>query len=260
MRRENLSAKVAADLRREILEGRHQPGDQLPGHRELAAELGVGVSSVREAISMLVSAGLIETRAGRGTFVTAGDGSAVGDVQGRPLDRREIQELTEARELLELQIVGLAAERATSESIARLRAAVDKMRAAPRNASEYSKADIEFHLALAEACGNRYLLRSIVNIRTLLERDLELSADAAIRRVGDLEFSIADHVAVVDAVEAGDPEAARRVLFDIMSRHHHFVLGIYEPSPAETRRLADAAGAAPEPPADPPAAAGEAGA
>ena len=56
-------------MRRRILTGELPPGTRLPGHRELAQQYGVSVGSVREAISMLVSGGLIETQAGRGTYV-----------------------------------------------------------------------------------------------------------------------------------------------------------------------------------------------
>ena len=72
VRRANLPAGIAAELRGRILRGELQPGARLPGHRELAAMYAVSVGSVREAISMLVSARLVETRAGSGTFVVDG--------------------------------------------------------------------------------------------------------------------------------------------------------------------------------------------
>src|SRR5437764_827874 len=79
---------IAEELRRRIREGELRPGDRLPGHRELASDFSVSLGSVREAISMLVSAGLIETRAARGTYV-AGVDAARG---GRPTERTEIHE------------------------------------------------------------------------------------------------------------------------------------------------------------------------
>ncbi len=69
------------------------------------------------------------------------------------------------------------------------------------------------------------------DIRELLRRDIELSAGAGIRRFGSLQYSVDAHSALVDAIEAGDPDAARRVLFDIMSRHHEFVIGLYAFAP-----------------------------
>ncbi len=123
IRRENLPASIAAELRRRIIQGELEPGAQLPGHRELASMYAVSVGSVREAISMLISAGLVETRAGRGTYVAAG------------------------------------------------------------SPGEYPDADVEFHLALAAAARNRYLLRALGDIRHARRRLLGRA------RVGALFFA-----------------------------------------------------------------------
>src|SRR4051812_42670833 len=97
VKRQNLPASIASQLKGQILRGELRPGSRLPGHRELAANYSVSVGSVREAISMLISTGLVETRAGRGTFVADGAVSprSVDRVQP-PLDRKAIDELTEA--------------------------------------------------------------------------------------------------------------------------------------------------------------------
>lgn len=183
---------------------------------------------------MLISAGLVETRAGRGTFVA--DGAAGAQLEPGPLhvtptlpvlDRRAVEELIEAREVLEVQIAQVAARRATSEQIEELRRRVDAMDAAAANPNEYPDADVDFHLALAEAAGNRFLLRAMVDIRTLLKQDMELGAEAAIRRFGDLHMSVASHRELVAAIEAHEPERARRILSSIVSRNHEFVLGLY---------------------------------
>lgn len=216
---------IATELRGQIERGALLPGDQLPGHRELAAQWGVSVGSAREAISMLVGDGLIETRAGRGTYVAEASRLPAG--AHVPVTRKEIEELIEAREVLELQIVAMAAERASAEQIGRLRACVDRMQAAASDAESYPEADVEFHVTLAEVAGNRFLVKAVQDIRALLRNDMELSAEAGIRRFGNLQFSVDSHRALVDAVEAGDPDGARQVLFEIMGRHHEFVLSLY---------------------------------
>ena len=101
------------------------------------------------------------------------------------------------------------------------------MDAASANPNDYPDADIEFHLALAEAAGNRFLVRAMVDIRTLLKQDMELGAEAAIRRFGDLQVSVASHRELVASIDAHDPERARRILSSIVSRNHEFVLGLY---------------------------------
>ena len=216
---------IAGKLRSQIAEGTLQPGDQLPGHRDLAASFGVSLGSAREAISMLVGDGLIETRAGRGTFVAEASQLPAGIAA--PVTREEMEELIEARELLGLSLVAMAAERASAEQVARLREAVDGMQAVVSDADAYPEADVEFQLALAEAAGNRFLLNAVQNIRALMRRDLELSAGVGIHRFGSLQFSVDAHRSLVDAIEAGDPDEARAVLLEIMSRHHEFVIGLY---------------------------------
>lgn len=234
LRRRNLPAEIADQLRSQIRTGILAPGERLPGHRELAASFSVSVGSVREAISMLTSTGLVETRAGRGTFVA--DGATGAQLETSPLhvtptqpvlDRRAVEELIEAREVLELQIAQLAARRATPEQIEELRRRTDAMDAAAANPNDYPAADVEFHLALAEAAGNRFLVRAMADIRTLVKQDMELGAEAAIRRFGDLRISVASHKELVAAIEAHDPEQARRILSTIVSRNHEFVLGLY---------------------------------
>lgn len=229
VKRANLSATIAERLKREIESGQRKPGDQLPGHRELATIFSVSVGSVREAISMLVSAGLIEARAGRGTFVAIPDEAALKDapVPIDPPHRKDIAQLIEAREVLELQIVTMAAERASAESIERLRAALAQMAASVSDAQAYCQADLEFHLALAEAAGNIYLVRAMKDVRAHLESDFELSVDAAVRRFGSVGFSVEQHGSLVEAIEAGNGEGARTILFELMGRNHEFLRSLY---------------------------------
>ena len=98
----------------------------------------------------------------------------------------------------------------------------------------YPAADLEFHVALARAAGNRYLLYVVRDWRALLRTDIELAAAAAIQRFGSLQFSVDAHRTLVDAIDAGEPDVARRILFDLMSRHHEFVLGL-RPRPRRHR-------------------------
>ena len=197
----------------------------------------VSVGSVREAISMLVSAGLVETQAGRGTYVSSGSSAAgrrldlVHSLPPGPLERAEVEELVEARELIEAQLAALAAERGMPQQIARLRACIEQMEVAAASPLAYPDADVEFHLALAEAAGNRYLLQTMLDFRSLLRQDMELGAEAAIRRFGDLRVSVESHRQLVDAIEAGDVARARETAARIVRRNREFVLGLYAMGP-----------------------------
>jgi GntR family transcriptional repressor for pyruvate dehydrogenase complex len=226
-RRPNLPEMIASNLRTQIARGDLPAGTQLPGHRELASMYSVSVGSVREAISMLVSSGLIETHAGRGTYVSAKPARPEAPKVAPPMQRNEIQELTEARRVIEVQLAALAAERATPEQIEALERATERMEAAAANPYDYPEADVEFHLMLAEAAGNRYLLEAMLSIRTLLKQDMELGAEAAIRRFGDLRPSVESHRRLLEAVEARDPGRAAEIAEEIVARNQKFVLGLY---------------------------------
>ena len=227
--RVNLPLMIASKLRAEIAAGTFRPGDQLPGHREIAVNHGVSLGSAREAISMLVGDGLIETRAGRGTYVAEKSRLPVG--VSAPVTREEAEELIEARELLGLSIVEMAAERASAEQVARLREIVERMQAAASDTDAYPDAEVEFQVALAEAAGNRFLLKAMLDIRSMMHLDLELSAGVGMRRFGSLQFSVNAHRELVDSIEAGHPDDARRALLEIMNRHHEFVIGLYALAP-----------------------------
>jgi GntR family transcriptional regulator, transcriptional repressor for pyruvate dehydrogenase complex len=231
IRRENLPASIAAELRRRIQHGELEAGDRLPGHRELAAAFAVSVGSVREAISMLISEGLIETRAGLGTFVANGGGPAAPGRSGRPLSRKEAEELVEAREVIEVEIAALAARRALPEQVARLEIAAERLEAAAASPRAYADADVEFHLALAEAAGNRYLLGALGDVRALLIEDMELAAEVGIRQFGSLGFSVDSHHQLVEAIASHDVERARGVVAAMVRCNRAAVLGLYALGP-----------------------------
>ena len=149
-----------------------------------------------------------------------------------PLERAEVEELIEARELIEAQLAALAAERGTPQQIAAAAArASSRWRSAAASPLAYPDADVEFHLALAEAAGNRYLLQTMLDFRSLLRQDMELGAEAAIRRFGDLRVSVESHRQLVDAIEAGDVALARETAAGIVRRNREFVLGLYAMGP-----------------------------
>lgn len=224
LRREKLSETVAERLRQQITGGGLEPGARLPGHRELAEAFSVGLSSVREAISMLASEGLVQTRAGRGTFVRERAPALAFSHDGTPLSEQDLEQVIEAREVLELQLAAMAAERASAEDVTLLRERLRAMQDAAEDGAAYAEADLRLHLAIARAARNRFLQGAVEEMRQLTLRSMEVSFSTAVGQPGGLEVSLASHRRLVDAIEAGDAEAARAVVFEIMSRNHTQVL------------------------------------
>lgn len=176
---------------------------------------------------MLVSEGLIATRAGHGTFVAETSEQIPTIWSASPLDRGKVEELIDAREILEGALAAMAAERATSEQIEKLRVIVERMQEAHSDAAGFLAADVELHILLAEAANNRYLLKAMGGIRSMLRRDLELGAELSIRRVGDLQFAVDEHRQLVEAITVRDSAAARAAMINIIGHNREVVLGMY---------------------------------
>lgn len=190
-----------------------KPGDPLPPQRELASQLGVSLSSLREALQTLAAIGVIEVKRGLGTFVC-----------GHPTDylvrrfdwalllrEEEIRELMEARRVIDLSVASYAARRATPEQIegmAKLFEGIMKSWEA-RDLNRVEELDIRFHLAIAEAAGNSLL--------SLLADSLYAVVDRFIRVVPHTKAGMENHRRVLEAIADHDPgkaEAAMRVLLD----------------------------------------------
>jgi GntR family transcriptional repressor for pyruvate dehydrogenase complex len=203
---ERLSAQIGTTL---------HPGDALPSERELAERYRVGRSSVREALRMLESRGLIESR-GSGAFVVAPWRNPFQEplslvVAGEDVDRTQ---LFEVRRMLEAEAAALAAARRSRGDLELMHEATDEMERALRSPDEYVAADIRFHLVLAEATGNRLLLHLMQAIR---ERLTEMFG-TVYRFPGGPERSIAQHRLITQAIEAEDRERARQLMTEHITR------------------------------------------
>ncbi|MDI3402699.1 FadR/GntR family transcriptional regulator [Streptomyces cavernicola] len=196
--RQSLVDTVVDQLRTQLTEGEWAVGDRIPTEHTLAEQLGVGRNTVREAVRVLVHAGLLESRQGNGTFVrSAADPSAV----LRGMRHAGALEVTEVRVALEAEAARLAAERRDTHDLLRLRAALDTLHEeGDRNAD----ADMAFHLAVVEATHNT----AFIEVYRFFSVQVH---EVLVHALGDRDMppvDISAHEALVDAVEAGDPVAA----------------------------------------------------
>ena len=149
---------VIKELLNSIETGQLKSGDRLPTERELAKLFGVGRSTIREATSTLTFLGYLEVIQGRGTFLRKdfkpGLASfALDEIQAAA----NIIDLVEVREILECNVVRLAAQRADAEDIGRIRNAVVKMKESAADMEQVVRHDFEFHIALARSTGNQMI-------------------------------------------------------------------------------------------------------
>jgi GntR family transcriptional repressor for pyruvate dehydrogenase complex len=185
---------------------RLQPGDPLPTERELTDSFKVGRSSVREGLRMLESRGVIES-AGSGSFVVAQLRSPLNRSLALLLSLEEgnLRELYELRRMLEGEAAALAAERRSDADLATMATAIEEMSVGLGDRDAYASADVRFHVAVAEATGNRVALHAMHAIRDLLERALEQVYGIP----GSAERSLEQHREILASIESGRAEDAR---------------------------------------------------
>lgn len=219
VRRVSVVDEVVEYLTRRIISGEWPPGTVVPSLRALAEDAGVSTLTVREAIRTLQARGLLETRHGVGTFVTAPseDEKVVPWMLGAS-DVDEYVDLIEAREVIETAIVRLAAERRTEEQVAVLSEILDRMRAARLDSATYLEADTDFHIALAEASHNVVLLRSMLAIRGPLRRLMATRNLHHLTEHGSLDKSIAAHEDILTAIKEQRSAKGEAALRDIAER------------------------------------------
>ncbi|MGI8607589.1 MAG: FadR/GntR family transcriptional regulator [Gaiellaceae bacterium] len=205
-------AETVARLGRAIGMGLLRPGDRLPPESRLAVDLGISPVTLRSALGILRSAGLVETRRGRGggTYVNA-EGSAGGVLEDGPLaSADELRDLVDYRRVVEGGAAWLAAERATQEQIDFLEALTGEMDQI-RDFDPWSERDALFHLILADASGSRRLVEQVAGVRG------EVYRLAKLLPVPEPVVELADreHHEIFRAVAARRPARAR----DAMIRH-----------------------------------------
>jgi GntR family transcriptional repressor for pyruvate dehydrogenase complex len=213
---------VLEKIESDLLEGRLAPGDRLAPERELATTLGVGRSSVREALRVLEVMGLIRTGTGSGPtsgaiiIATPRGGLAAllrlqVAAQGFP-----ISDIVATRLLLEQWVVGTLAAQ-PDRDLADVRSTLAAMDDTTLTADEFIALDAQFHLALAEASDNAVVAATMAGLRTSIESYVQSGAS----RIPDWDAASArlrgEHDALVRAIDAGDASHARTLVHDHIS-------------------------------------------
>jgi GntR family transcriptional repressor for pyruvate dehydrogenase complex len=190
-------------------------GDRLPTERELSEQLGVGRSTLREAIRSLAFIGAIHSRQGSGNYVSRPDERSTDRLisLGLMLNHVTVAEMIEARRFFEIDIVRMAAERHDERDRVRLNDLMAAMRATAARPRDLSKYDMEFHVALAEASHNTVMVQLIRMMRALVNILLEIWRDNAEDFTPGILTVIREHEEILEAVFARDPERAARMMF-----------------------------------------------
>ncbi|GAA4099296.1 FadR/GntR family transcriptional regulator [Actinomadura miaoliensis] len=199
---------VLDQLQAEVSGGAWRVGERIPGELDLASRLGVSRPAVREAIRALTHVGVLEVRRGDGTYVRS-------SADPRPLLRRvqgaTLRDVFEVQLAYDVQAARLAARRRTDADLARLEELL-AARDAAEDADEFGAADSRFHLGVAEASGNPVLIEACRYFIGRLHESLSaIRLDHRIPEAGPER-----HRAVLDAIAAGDPDAAARAAAEVI--------------------------------------------
>jgi len=238
--KDRLVDRVVNEIQRLIVEGQLEPGMKLPPEREFAEQLGVSRTVIREAVHILVTKGLLETRHGVGTIVhqltndqVVASLNILLKVQGISID-----DLHYVRSILEVEIAGLAAQQAAEADIAeltRIMAAMEVSRNAPQAFVAY---DADFHQTLARMSHNYLLVVLLESIRDLMH-EVRLLVH---RHPHLYETVVPDHRRLLERVIAQDPEGARRAMREHLEHARHIQEDVLAQQEEETmhRALASA--------------------
>jgi GntR family transcriptional repressor for pyruvate dehydrogenase complex len=193
-----------------IHDGRLKPGDVLPSEARMAAAFGVSKPIAREAIRQLAAMGVVNIQQGKPTRIQALDAG--------PLDRffrfavrgskTGLHEAVELRRILEPPMARFSAERRSPADIERLTAILARMKAALTDVPRWIEADLDFHEAIAASSGNSLLDLQIRALRPVIREVMELFNSRGTRTAADWRKTYERHVEVVEAIRAGDVEAA----------------------------------------------------
>jgi DNA-binding FadR family transcriptional regulator len=214
-----ISETIVEQVRQLMRQGQLRPGDRLPAERDLCEQFGVSRVTVREALRMLESSGLVEIRVGArgGAFVTAPSSGRIGDGLADMLSLSVISaaDVTELRMILEVGIVPLLCERATEEDLEDL----ERICALSRDAlsrSDYSmNLSAEFHVRVARSTHNPALALLVESFRGPILMSLE-QAKATAPEMGELGTE--EHEEFVAAVRKRDPEKATGIMREHLGR------------------------------------------
>ncbi len=229
---------VLTQIEQLILDGRLRVGDRLPPERELSELLGVSRAAIREALRVLEAQGALRPRVGTGPD----SGNVIAAMPGAGLTQFlrlhialahfSLDDVVEARAVLERSSARLAAERAEAQDLARMREQLDRMDEVGLPREAFNDCDTDFHVAIAEAAGNRMVADLTVSVRNAVRQTLL----TVFHRVEDWEAVAvrlrAEHRAIYDAVEAGEAErAGEAVEAHIRSVHRDIVIPSLAPVP-----------------------------
>ncbi|MHB0886188.1 MAG: FadR/GntR family transcriptional regulator [Bacillota bacterium] len=210
--RERIFEKIVDQIVDLIRRNKYRPGDAIPSQRELAQVLKVSRTAVREAMTVLEKAGLLEVRAGARTIVRRAPGpdQEALDFAGL-MSKADLTQLLELRTMLEGEVAAAAADKATHEELVRVAEAVEAMERAVAAGRLDADEDYTFHVQVTLACHNPVIFKFWNALSDLISREILHCRLQSLAR-GQTGLAAAEHREVFEALRTRDAEGARRAM------------------------------------------------
>ena len=217
IRSSKVSEMIVEQVKTLIKDGQLQPGQKLPPEKEFTQQLGVGRSSLREAINVLEALGYVEARKHKGIYVSSVSEPIIKDPLRRILDedRSTLPQLYDLRKDIELAASQKAAERRNTDDLKRLSSCLDRMARDKAESKLALQDDLEFHLAIAQSTRNFLRLHVLKNIFELSNSYIDLVRVKILEHTADIPLIYNQHEAIFKSIENKRPLAAR----DAMEAH-----------------------------------------
>lgn len=205
IKRINISTEIANQIQIMIQNSELKIGEKLPSERVLCEKFDVSRTSIREAVSGLISKGILERRNG-GTYVCELNRDIVKDSVNLLISSKQlnINYVSEARIILEIENAGLAALRATGEDIQKMEQCIIDMKNLNQSKKDFLKKATEFHVLVARATHNPILKDFFMVMNDILIKDP--------RSINKLTMSTKDHMNIFECIRAKDENGARKAM------------------------------------------------
>ena len=216
IKRNKLYEEVILGIEEMLKSKNMQPGDRMPSEKELSLYFGVSKTAVREALSALQTAGLIEVKHGSGIFVRSVNEKLTNPLTMKMLGNRDnMLQIMEIRKGLEIEGTFLAALRADRTDIAKIKSCLLTMAEAIEQGENASHSDLAFHRALIQATHNPAYCNVYDTIASVFNEGMQSCHEYFFLNDGQRLVVLEDHRLIYDAIKKKQPERAR----DLMRRH-----------------------------------------
>ncbi|MDA3789675.1 MAG: FadR/GntR family transcriptional regulator [Desulfobacula sp.] len=211
---QKISEEIAGQIRDLIKDGKLQPGEKLPPERIFSEMLGVGRSSLREAINILETQGFVEIKKRMGIYVCSLSKSIISDPLRKIIeeDKKQLLHLYEVRNDIELASAFAAAQHRTKEDLEKMKQCLEKMETDAKNSLLSLYDDLDFHLAIAQSGHNIFRSHILKNIFDISDDHLQYVMGIMIGENPRLLKLLEQHQNIFAAIEQHDPPMARTMM------------------------------------------------